>query len=57
MQLRGIINGTQLTLIRGNAGPIEQVWSVGVFIFTSTQMEGTWHDRWTGVYEQNVYIN
>lgn len=55
MQFTGIINGTQLTLTRGNAGPIEQIGSVGVFTFTSTQMQGTWHDQWSGVYEQNVY--
>ena len=55
MQLTGIINGTQLTLTRGNVGPIEQIGSVGVFTFTSNQMEGTRHDHWTGVYEQNVY--
>jgi hypothetical protein len=55
MQLTGIINGTQITLTRGNAGPIQQVGSVGVFTFTSSQMEGTWHDHWNGVYEQNVY--
>ncbi|MCW4030627.1 MAG: hypothetical protein NWE92_13400 [Candidatus Bathyarchaeota archaeon] len=55
MQLTGIINGTQLTLTRGDAGPIEQIGSVGVFTFTSTQMQGTWHDHWSGVYEQNVY--
>jgi hypothetical protein len=55
MQLRGVINGTQLTLFNGNAGPIEQIGSVGVFTFTSTQMEGTWHDHWNGAYEQNVY--
>jgi len=55
MQLTGTINGSQLTLTRGDQGPIEQVGSVGVFTFTSTQMEGTWHDHWEGVYEQNVY--
>jgi hypothetical protein len=55
MQLTGIINGTQLTLTRGDVGPIEQIGSVGVFTFTSTQMQGTWHDHWSGVYEQNVY--
>ena len=57
MQLKGIVNGTQLTLTKGNVGPIKQVDSVGVFTFTSTQMEGTWHDHWTGVYEQNVYTS
>jgi hypothetical protein len=57
MQLTGIINATQLTLTKGDSGPIKQVGSVGVFTFTSTQMEGTWHDHWTGVYEQNVYTS
>jgi hypothetical protein len=55
MQLTGKVNGTQLTLARGDVGPIKQVGPVGVFTFTSTQMEGTWHDHWTGVWEQNVY--
>jgi hypothetical protein len=55
MQLTGTINGTQLTLTKGDAGPIQQIGSVGVFTFTSSQMEGTWHDHWNGVYEQNVY--
>ena len=55
MQLTGLINGTQLTLTKEDAGPIEQIGSVGVFTFTSTQMEGTWHDHWSGVYEQNAY--
>lgn len=55
MQLTGIINGTQLTLTKDSSGPIEQVGTVGVFTFTSTQMQGTWHDHWDGVWEQNVY--
>ena len=55
MQLTGTINGTQLTLTKGNVGPIEQIGTVGVFTFTSNQMEGTWHDHWNGVYEQNIY--
>ena len=55
MQLTGTVNGTQLTLTRGDVGPIKQVGTVGVFTFTSTQIEGTWHDHWTGVWEQNVY--
>ena len=55
MQLTGIINGTQLTLTKGDQGPIEQIGSVGVFTFTTSQMQGTWHDRWEGVWEQNVY--
>jgi hypothetical protein len=55
MQLTGTINGTQLTLTKGDVGPIEQIGIVGVFTFTSNHMEGTWHDHWNGVYEQNVY--
>lgn len=55
MELTGTINGTQLTLTRADQGPIKQVGSVGVFTFTAHQMEGTWHDNWKGVYEQNVY--
>ena len=55
MQLTGIINGTQLTLTRADSGPIKQIGSVGVFTFTTDNMEGTWHDHWSGVYEQNVY--
>ena len=55
MQLTGIVNGTQLTLTKDSSGPISQVGSVGVFTFTSTQMQGTWHDHWEGVWNQNVY--
>jgi hypothetical protein len=55
MQLTGIINGTQLTLTKDSVGGIDQIGSVGVFTFTSTQMQGTWHDHWEGVWEQNVY--
>jgi len=55
MQLTGIINGTQLTLTKEDQGPIDQIGTVGVFTFTTTQMEGTWHDHWEGVWEQNVY--
>jgi hypothetical protein len=55
MQLTGIINGTQLILTRADSGPIKQVDSVGEFTFTSHTMQGTWHDHWSGVYEQNVY--
>jgi hypothetical protein len=57
MQLKGIVNATQLTLTKADSGPIKQVGSVGVFTFTSTQMEGTWHDHWNGVWEQNVYTS
>jgi len=55
MQLTGIINGTQLTLSKDDQGPIHQIGTVGVFTFTTTQMEGTWHDHWEGVWGQNVY--
>jgi hypothetical protein len=55
MQLTGIVNGTQLTLVKGDSGPIEQIGSIGQFTFTTHQMQGTWHDHWEGVYEQNVY--
>jgi hypothetical protein len=55
MQLTGIINGTQLTLTKEDVGPIKQVGTVGVFTFTTTQMEGTWHDHWEGVWQQNAY--
>ncbi len=54
-QLTGIINGTQITLLQGDQGPIEQYGSVGEFTFTTSQIQGTWHDHWEGVYEQNVY--
>lgn len=55
MGLTGIINGTQLTLTRADSGPIKQIGSVGVFTFTTHNMEGTWHDHWSGVWDQNVY--
>jgi len=55
----GTIDGTKLTLNINNEGsiglPLNQVGSVGEFTFTSTQMQGTWHDHWDGVYEQSVY--
>jgi hypothetical protein len=34
-----------ITLTKEDVGPIKQIGSVGVFTFTSTQMEGTWHDH------------
>jgi flagellar basal body-associated protein FliL len=55
MFLTGTINGTQLTLTQNDSGVINQIGSVGVFTFTTSKMEGTWHDHWSGVYEQNVY--
>jgi hypothetical protein len=55
MGLTGIINGTQLTLTKADSGPIKQIGSVGVFTFTTNNMEGTWHDHWSGVWDQNVY--
>ncbi len=55
MGLTGIINGTQLTLTKADSGPIKQIGSVGVFTFTTHNMEGTWHDHWSGVWDQNVY--
>ena len=57
MYLTGIINATQLTLTKDDAGPIHQIGTVGVFTFTTSNMEGTWHDHWSGVYEQNVYTS
>jgi hypothetical protein len=55
MGLTGIINGTQLTLTKADSGPIKQIGTVGVFTFTTDNMEGTWHDHWSGVWDQNVY--
>jgi hypothetical protein len=55
MDLTGTINGTQLTLTKPDQGPIKQIGSVGVFTFTTHQMEGIWHDHWEGGWEQNVY--
>lgn len=57
MGLTGIINGTQLTLTKADSGPIKQIGSVGVFTFTTHNMEGTWHDHWSGVWDQNVYTS
>ena len=53
--LTGTINATQLTLTTPDSGPIKQIGSVGAFTFTAGTMVGTWHDHWSGVYEQNVY--
>ncbi len=55
MTYKGTVNGTQLTITQSDQGPIHQIGTVGVFTFTTHQMEGTWHDHWEGVYEQNVY--
>jgi hypothetical protein len=55
MTYQGTVNGTQLTVTQSDQGPIHQIGSVGVFTFTTHQMQGTWHDHWEGVYEQNVY--
>lgn len=55
----GIINGTQLILTTPDVHPIKQIGSVGVFTFTTHNMEGTWHNHW-GVYDydtQNVYTS
>jgi hypothetical protein len=57
MGLTGIINGTQLTLTKVDSGPIKRIGSVGVFTFTTHNMEGTWHDHWSGVWDQNVYTS
>jgi hypothetical protein len=57
MGLTGIINGAQLTLSKADSGPIKQIGSVGVFTFTTHNMEGTWHDHWSGVWDQNVYTS
>lgn len=55
----GTIDGTKLTLNVNNEGSIgfgtEQYGSVGEFTFTSTQMQGTWHDHWESSFEQSVY--
>ena len=56
MILQGTISGTSLAL---NA-PTDQFMTeykedIGEFTFTTSQMEGTWHDHWEIVYEQNVY--
>ena len=53
---QGIISGTILTI----KAPTDQFMtdyygSIGEFSFTTSLMEGTWHDHWEMVYEQNVY--
>jgi hypothetical protein len=53
--LTGIINGTQLILTKADSSPIKQIGSVGVFTFTTHNMEETWHNHWSGVWDQNVY--
>jgi len=54
----GTISGTRLTI---NA-PTDQFMTeyyedIGEFSFTGSLMEGTWHDHWEMVYEQNVYTS
>jgi hypothetical protein len=53
---QGIISGTRLTI----KAPSDQFMtdyygSIGEFSFTTNLMDGTWHDHWEMVYEQNVY--
>jgi hypothetical protein len=53
---QGIIIGTRLTI----KAPSDQFMtdyygSIGEFSFTTSLIEGTWHDHWEMVYEQNVY--
>jgi hypothetical protein len=55
MYYTGIINGTQLTLTKDSTGGIDQIGTIGVFTFTTSLMQGTWHDHWEGVWSQNVY--
>jgi hypothetical protein len=47
--LTGTISGTRLTLTEGGSR------TVGEFSFTTDIITGTWSDRWSMVYEQEVY--
>lgn len=48
MFLEGTISGTRLTLKTGDR-------TIGEFSFTTDIITGTWSDRWSMVYEQEVY--
>jgi hypothetical protein len=54
MFLTGTISGTRLTL-ENNANYYKE--TVGEFSFTTDYIQGTWHDHWEMLYEQNVYTN
>ena len=50
----GTISGTRLTLTEGG-GQFSESRTVGEFSFTTDVMTGTWSDRWSMAYEQEVY--
>jgi hypothetical protein len=52
MGLKGTISGTRLTLTN-TANYYKE--TVGEFTFTTDYIQGTWHDHWEMLYDQNVY--
>ena len=54
MFLKGTISGTRLTLKTGGS-QLSDSRTVGEFSFTTDIITGTWSDRWSMVYEQEVY--
>ncbi len=54
MLLKGTISGTRLTL---EASANFYCEPVGEFNFTTDIIDGTWHDHWELLYEQNVYTS
>jgi hypothetical protein len=54
MFLTGTISGTRLTL-ENTANYYKE--PIGEFSFTTDYIQGTWHDHWEMLYEQNVYTS
>ena len=54
MFFTGTISGTRLTLTTGG-GQFSESRTVGEFSFTTDIVTGTWSDRWSMAYEQEVY--
>lgn len=54
MFLTGVISGTRLTLKTGGS-QLSESRTIGEFSFTTDIMTGTWRDRWSMIYEQEVY--
>jgi hypothetical protein len=56
LELTGTISGTRLIVnAPADSGPIHYLQSFGNYTFTSSYIEGTWHDDWEGLYRQHDY--
>ncbi len=54
MFLTGTISGSRLTLSTGGS-VLSESRAIGEFSFTTSILTGTWNDRWSMAYEQQVY--